>query len=312
LGIRFGQGGLGFKEVWCSVAYMITLRYQFTRELVLRGMAPKTQEAYIRVIYGLAKHYHQPPDQLGEEQLKEYLYYLAQERELSASSLNVAVSGMRAFYDWVLHRDCAELWRAMPRVRKSVRRPQVWDVSEVEKLITVGCRHPKHRVFLMTIYGAGLRLGEACRLEPRHIDSARMQIRVEQGKGRKDRYTLLSSRLLEELRAYWRLCRPGRWLFPASRDASQPMDENMGQKIYYAAVKRAGLPNKGGIHCLRHSFATHLLESGVEITIVQRLLGHNALCVTANYLHVRRERLAQIQSPLQLLDLDGVKKAVQS
>jgi len=291
---------------------MTTLRQNFIRELVIRGMSPRTVDAYVKAMAGLAKHYHQSPEQLSDEQLKDYLLYLTQERKLAASSLNVAVSGMRAFYDWVLQRPNCGLWRALPRVRKAVRRPQVFDVSEVERLLTVGCVHPKHRAFLMTVYGAGLRLGEACRLEPRHIDSARMQIRVEQGKGRKDRYTLLSPRLLQELRAYWRMFRPERWLFPASRDASQPMDESMGQKIYYGAVARAGLPNKGGIHCLRHSFATHLLESGVEITIVQRLLGHNSLSVTANYLHVRRERLAQVQSPLQLLDLDRAKQAAQS
>jgi site-specific recombinase XerD len=261
---------------------------------------------------GLTKHYHQPPDQLSDDQLKDYLLYLAQERKLAASSLNVAVSGMRAFYDWVLQRPDCGLWRALPRVRKSTHRPQVLDGREVERLLMVGCVHPKHRAFLMTVYGAGLRLGEACRLEPRHLDSARMQIRVEQGKGRKDRYTLLSPRLLQELRAYWRMFQPKRWLFPASHDASRPMDERTGQKIYYTAVARAGLPRKGGIHSLRHSFATHLLESGVEITIVQRLLGHNSLSVTANYLHVRRERLAQVQSPLQLLDLDRAKQAAQS
>jgi site-specific recombinase XerD len=219
---------------------------------------------------------------------------------------------MRAFYDWVLQRPDCGLWRALPRVRKSTHRPQVLDGREVERLLMVGCVHPKHRAFLMTVYGAGLRLGEACRLEPRHLDSARMQIRVEQGKGRKDRYTLLSPRLLQELRAYWRMFQPKRWLFPASHDPSRPMDERTGQKIYYTAVARAGLPRKGGIHSLRHSFATHLLESGVEITIVQRLLGHNSLSVTANYLHVRRERLAQVQSPLQLLDLDRAKQAAQS
>jgi len=199
----------------------------------------------------------------------------------------------------------------LPRVRKSIRRPQVYDMTEIERLLTVGCRHPKHRAFLMAVYGAGLRLGEACRLEPCHIDSARMQIRVEQGKGRKDRYTLLSGRLLEELRAYWRMFQPGRWLFPSSHDAQKPMPGNTGQRIFTQAVARAGLPGKGGIHSLRHSFATHLLESGVEITIVQRLLGHNTLSVTANYLHVRRERLAQVQSPLQLLDLDRAKEVVQ-
>jgi integrase/recombinase XerD len=275
-------------------------------------MSPRTVDAYVKAIAGLAQHYHQSPDQLSDEQLKEYLLYLTQERKLAPGSLNVAVSGMRAFYDWVLQRPNCGLWRALPRVRKAVRRPQVWDVSEVERLLRVGCVHPKHRAFLMTVYGAGLRLGEACRLEPRHIDSARMQIRVEQGKGRKDRYTLLSPRLLQELRGYWRMFQPGQWLFPATRTPSQPMAGNTGQKIYYAAVARAGLPDKGGIHCLRHSFATHLLESGVEITIVQRLLGHNALSVTANYLHVRRERLAQVQSPLQLLDLDRAQPAAQN
>lgn len=275
-------------------------------------MSPRTNDSYIGVIHALAKHYHQAPDKLSDEQLKEYLYYLANERKLAPSSLNVAVSGMRAFYDWVLQRPCAELWRVMPRVRKAVRRPQVFDVTEVEKLLTVGCVHPKHRTFLMVVYGAGLRLGEACRLELRHIDSARMQIRVEQGKGRKDRYTLLSPRLLQELRSYWRMFRPERWLFPSSRQPDKPMPGATGQRIFTAAVQRAGLPGKGGIHSLRHSFATHLLESGVEITIVQRLLGHNSMSVTANYLHVRRERLAQVQSPLQLLDLDGAKRALQS
>ncbi len=133
-------------------------------------------------------------------------------------------------------------------------------------------------------------------------------IRVEQGKGRKDRYTLLSPRLLEELKAYWQCFRPEHWLFPASNDPRLPMDERVGQKIFYGAVKRAGLPRRGGIHSLRHSFATHLLESGVEITVVQRLLGHTSLSTTSNYLHVRQERLAQIKSPLQLLDLGQIPK----
>jgi site-specific recombinase XerD len=271
-------------------------------------MAPVTVRSYVGVMAGLAKYYHQPPDQITNEQIKAYLYYLAQERKLAASTLNVVVSAMRGFYGWVLHRDAVELWRMMPRIRKSVHRPQVYDVSEVEKLLTVGCRHPKHRVFLMTVYGGGLRVGEACHLMPRHIDGARMQIRVEQGKGRKDRYTLLSPRLLEELRSYWRMFRPGIYLFPRRFDPTRPMDPKHGQKIFYWAVTRASLPDRGGIHCLRHSFATHLLESGVEITVVQRLLGHNSLATTATYLHVRRERLAQVQSPLQLLDLDQLKK----
>ena len=127
-----------------------------------------------------------------------------------------------------------------------------------------------------------------------------------QGKGRKDRYTLLSPKLLAELRGYWQLYRPAPWLFPSARDAQQPFCDATAQHFFNAAVARAGLPRKGGIHCLRHSFATHLLEAGVEITVVQRLLGHSYLVTTAGYLHVRQERLAQIKSPLELIDLGAV------
>jgi site-specific recombinase XerD len=154
----------------------------------------------------------------------------------------------------------------------------------------------------MTLYGAGLRLDEACHLKFEHINRARMQIRVVQGKGRKDRYTILSPALLQELERYWRCCRPDHWLFPGA-NPQLPMEPRTGQKIFYTAVRRAGLPRRGGIHSLRHSFATHLLEAGVEITVVQRLLGHSNLSTTSNYLHVRQERLAQVKSPLQLLDL---------
>jgi integrase/recombinase XerD len=282
---------------------MTTLRQNFIRELVIRGTSPKTQEAYVRAVYCLAKHYRRPPDQLSDEELKNYLFYLADQRHFSASSLNQYVSAFRFFYAAVLQRSVEQVRQAMPRVYRAVRRPQVFSVQELERLFTVGCPYPKHRAFLMVVYGAGLRLSEACRLKAEHIHRYRMQIRVEQGKGRKDRYTLLSPKLLEELRAYWQCFRPQHWLFPASNNPELPMDERVGQKIFYGAVQRAGLPRKGGIHSLRHSFATHLLESGVEITVLQRLLGHSNLATTSNYLHVRQERLAQIQSPLQLLDL---------
>jgi integrase/recombinase XerD len=281
---------------------MTTLRQQFNRELVIRGMSPKTQEAYVRAVRDLALHYHKTPDLVSDEEIKNYLLYLVQEKHLAPSSVNVAVSGMRCFYDLVLHRSCEHLGQVLPRSLKAIRRPQVYSIEELERLFTIGCVHPKHRVFLMTVYGGGLRLGEACRLQACHLDSARMQIRVEAGKGRKDRYTLLSPRLLEELRQYHRMFRPKEWLF-FGRDQSQPMPSATGQKIFYLARERAQLPDKGGIHSLRHSFATHLIESGVEITVVQRLLGHSSLSTTSVYLHVRQERLAQIQSPLQLLQL---------
>ena len=291
---------------------MTTLRQNFIRELVIRGTSPRTQEAYVRAVYCLAKHYRKSPDLLSDEELKNYVFYLARERKLSASSLNQYVSAFRFFYEKLLQRSMDQVRRAVPRVNRAIRRPQVFSVQELERLFTVGCPYPKHRAFLMVLYGAGLRLSEACRLKAEHIHRSRMQIRVEQGKGRKDRYTLLSPKLLEELNAYWKCFRPQHWLFPASSNPQLPMDERVGQKVFYGAVKRAGLQRHGGIHSLRHSFATHLLESGVEITVVQRLLGHSSLATTSGYLHVRQERLAQIQSPLQLLDLSRLGTGPQS
>jgi site-specific recombinase XerD len=203
----------------------------------------------------------------------------------------------------VLGRPVDQVVRVLPRVRQVVKRPRVFAITELERLFTIGCPHPRHRAFLMTVYGAGLRLNEACHLKPEHIDSQRQQIRVVQGKGNKDRYTLLSARLLGELRSYWKWCRPKEWLFPSSADPAKPMVDITAQRIFNRAVERARLPDKGGIHSLRHSFATHLLEAGVEITVVQRLLGHSSLSTTTTYLHVRQERLSQIGGPLELLDL---------
>ncbi len=276
---------------------------------MLRGYSERTQEAYVQQVYQLARHFRQAPDQLANEQVRAYLFYLARERKLAPSSINQAVMACRFLYERVLHREVEALRQALPFTRKPILRPQVYSPAELERLFTVGCPHPKHRAFLMTVYGAGLRLNEACHLKPEHLDAARQQIRIVQGKGRKDRYTLFSPRLLQELRAYWRLFRPQHWLFPATRSPERPLGDATGQRIYYHAVQRAGLRRKGGIHALRHSFATHLLEAGVEITVVQRLLGHAHLNTTSTYLHVRQERLAQIAGPLQLLDLSNLPPA---
>jgi site-specific recombinase XerD len=285
---------------------MTPLRQQLIQELVLRGMAERTQEAYIHHVYHLAKYYRLAPDQLSDEQVRQYLFDLADQRKLSRSTINQAVNAFRFFYEHVVHREVEALRRALPHGRKTTRRPQVFSIEELEKLFTVGAVHPKHRAFLMTVYGAGLRLNEACHLKFEHLDRARKQIRVEQGKGKKDRYTLLSPRLLAELEQYWRVCRPRHWLFPSPRDPQRPLLDGTAQRMYYAAVRRAGLRRKGGLHALRHSFATHLLEAGVEITVLQRLLGHASLSTTTGYLHVRQERLAQIAGPLELLDLSSV------
>jgi integrase/recombinase XerD len=282
---------------------MSKLRQQLIQELVLRGCSPRTQEAYVSAVYHLAKYYRRSPDQISDPEVRAYLLYLAQTRKLAASSRNQATSALRFFYATVLGRPVDQVARVLPRVRQVVKRPQVFAITELERLFTIGCPQPRNRAFLMTVYGAGLRLNEACHLKPEHIDGQRQQIRVVQGKGNKDRYTLLSPRLLEELRRYWKCFRPKEWLFASSADPAKPMVDATAQRIFNRAVERARLPEKGGIHSLRHSFATHLLEAGVEITIVQRLLGHSSLSTTSTYLHVRQERLSQIGGPLELLDL---------
>jgi site-specific recombinase XerD len=153
----------------------------------------------------------------------------------------------------------------------------------------------------MTVYGAGLRLNEACHLRPEHIDRSAGQIRVEQGKGRKDRYTALPESVLRELESYWRACRPQGWLFPSTRNPSQPMPDGTAQKIFYDAVARARLQDKGGIHSLRHSFATHWIEAGIPLFVLKRMLGHTSLSTTAKYVHLSREFLTSIKSPLDTL-----------
>jgi site-specific recombinase XerD len=282
---------------------MTPLRKQLIDELVLRGYAEKTKEAYVHAVASLAAYYGRSPDQIADQEARSYLLHLHTATGKAASTLNVAVSGLRFFYKFVLRREFYHIERAMPRVQKAKRRPKAYSKAEIERLLNTGCAQPKHRAFLMTVYGAGLRLNEACHLRPEHIDRGNGQIRVEQGKGRKDRYTILPQRLLRELEDYWRMYRPsGRWLFPSSRCPQEPMPDGTAQKFFYQAVKRAGLPDRGGIHCLRHSFATHWLEAGLPLFVLKRMLGHTSLSTTSNYLHVSREHLATIKSPLDVQD----------
>ena len=280
---------------------MTALRQRLIEEITLRGYSPKTTEAYVHAVAELARYYHRAPDRLTDPEVRAYLLHLHLETGKAASTLNVAVSGLRFFYQRVLHRQFYHLERNLPRPRQPKRRPKAYSLREVRKLIDA-CTHPKHRAFLLTVYGAGLRLNEACHLRPEHIERESGVIRVEQGKGRKDRYTVLPEMVLRELETYWRLCRPPRpWLFPSSRHPDQPMSDGTAQKIFYAAVARAGLPDKGGIHCLRHSFATHWLEAGLPLFVLKRMLGHTSLSTTCKYVHLSPEFLAKVKSPLDTL-----------
>jgi|AntAceMinimDraft_12_1070368.scaffolds.fasta_scaffold45807_2 site-specific recombinase XerD len=273
------------------------LRTLMLNQMTLRYLAEKTKTAYISAVAGLAKFYMQSPDQLTEDQVQRYLLYLIEERKLAWSTCNVAFSAFRFLYTTVLKRPDGAF--SIPPRRKQKKLPYPLTVEETLRLITL-TRNPKHRALLMTVYSAGLRVSEVVHLKPWHIESSRRLIRVDQGKGNKDRYTHLSPRLIRELRSYWRLCRPTIWLFPG-RDKDRPMPVGSAQKIYYQAKERAGITRPGGIHTLRHCFATHQLESGCDIFVIKQMLGHSAIASTTRYLHISPERLRAVVSPLDSL-----------
>ena len=239
---------------------MTSLRQKLIDEIQLRGFSLHTQDSYVRCVTGLARFYHRSPDQIGDEEIKAYLLHLLREKKLAFSSLIVAVSGLRFFFGNILHRPTKEIEQALPRMKKPVLRPKLYSVQELERLFEWPGLNRKHRALFMTTYAAGLRVSEVCQLRVADLLSDRHQIHVVQGKGKKDRYTLLSPRLLVELRSYWRLYRPKDWLFPSPVYPDRHVTDDAAQRAFTEAVERAGLPDRGGIHSLRHSFATHLLE----------------------------------------------------
>ena len=279
---------------------MSALSQRMDNAMVLRGLADKTREAYLGSVRGLAKYYHRRPDELTDQDVQAYLLYLIKERKLAPSSCNVAVNGLRFFFLKTLSHSATEF--DIPTARRPRKLPELLSRAEIAQLFAVTL-NPKARAVLALAYGAGLRVSEITHLLIRHIDSDQMSIRVEQGKGNKDRYTLLSERLLYELRCYWQHCHPrGDYLFP-HRDGQHPMHPTTAQKLYYKAKAQAGITKQVGIHGLRHAFATHLLEGGADIHTIQRLLGHRSITTTLIYFHLARSHLTATDSPLELLDL---------
>ena len=210
---------------------------------------------------GLARYYQRSPDQISDAEVQTYLLHLIRERKRAWSTCNIAVHGLRFFYHVTLKRDRTTF--TIPASRQPAKVPHILSTDDVRRILAATA-NPKHHVMLATTYAAGLRVNELVHLRVTDIDSARMTIRVEQGKGAKDRYTLLSVRLLDELRTYWHQDRPRTWLF-AARGADRPLDPSGIQRAYTAAKRRAGITKPGGIHGLRHAFATHLLEAGVDV-----------------------------------------------
>lgn len=284
---------------------MGVLRQRMEQDLVVRGRAERTREAYLHAVAELARYYRRPPDQLTDREVQRYLLYLIQERKLAWSSCRQAVCALRFFYEITLGRPRATFRVPLPTGAQKL--PEILSREEVARLLAATTTL-KHRVLLMTTYAGGLRVSEVVHLRISDIDSQRMVIRVEQGKGRKDRYTLLSSRLLDALRQYVRVYRPTPWLFPQRR-AAVPMDAASALRIYHLAKARAGIRKVGGIHALRHAFATHLVESGTDLATLQTLLGHSCIKTTMRYVQLSRGQVTERVSPLDQLPLDALAPA---
>ena len=279
---------------------MTQLRDRMIRQMQLHRLADKTQKSYLWHVKALARYYHTPPDRLSPCQIQDYLHHLLVERQLAWSTCNQAMAGFVFFYLKVLSWPRVSL-KLPPRKRQS-KLPEVWPQAELLRLFEAP-RYLKHRVLLMTIYAAGLRVSEAVQLTADDLNVDRMTLRVHQGKGHKDRDTLLSSQLLDRLRDYWRQCRRGtcsRLMFPGS-DESRPFAISSAQRMYQRACAAIDNSRRGGIHSLRHSFATHLLEAGVNIRVIQHLMGHASINTTTRYLQLRRGHLEAVRSPLDLL-----------
>ena len=278
---------------------MTKLRLRLINRLKIRNYSHKTIESYVHAVASLAHYYGRSPERITCEEIQAYLLHLMEKRKLAWSSVNVAFSAFRFFYIHIL--GWKETYFTIGPRKTPRALPTLLSKEELERLFE--CANTlKRRVLLMTTYSAGLRVGEVVRLNLCHIESSRMMIRVEGGKGRKDRYTVLSDRLLDELRGYYRAYRPKVWLFPGKRNPQAYLSVDAAQRAFYAARDKAGLTDKcRGIHTLRHCLGTHLLEAGVDLATIQRLMGHSSLLTTMKYLHITQQHLGAVRSPLDLI-----------
>ena len=277
---------------------MTPLRHRMLADMQIRNLSPHTQTAYLRQVALFARQFGKSPAALGREEVRAYLVYLTTDKKLAPSSVLVATAALRFLYRVTLQRN----WRfdeVIPAPKKPRTLPVVLSPEEVVQFLdSVPSRH--HRAILTTCYATGLRISEAVRLTLSAIDSARMVIRVEQGKGQQDRYVMLSPKLLAILRDWWRVKRPPHWLFPGDRPG-QPMSERLVQEACQRARRRSGIPKPITPHSFRHAFAVHWLEAGTDLRTIQLLLGHRGLATTARYLQIATSRVCATTSPLDLL-----------
>jgi len=265
---------------------MTALRQRYIEDLQLRGLSPRTQEAYVRVVRKLAEHYGKSPDVLTEEELRQYLLYLKNEKHAARNTCTLALCSLKFFYQQTLKRDWPVLDFVRPAREKKL--PVVFSVEEVQQIL--GCvRKARYRACLSTIYACGLRLLEGVQLPVADVDGARMVIHVRHGKGGQDRYVPLPRRTLELLREYWSSHRDPVWMFPGMTPGGGPMCATGVQRAFKAALAESGVHKPASVHTLRHSWATHLLEAGVNLRLIQIYLGHRSPTTTALYTHLTRK-----------------------
>lgn len=283
---------------------MTPLRRQMIEEMQLRGYAQSTIDGYVHVVAQLARHYRRSPDQLAEDEVRRYLLYLKLDKKIARGSFSVALGGLRFFYQRVLGRDCKSLEIAKPRSEKKLpvvlSRDEVWRVLDAVRIDV-------YRVCLTTIYACGLRLMEGAGLQIPDVDSARGVLHVR-GKRGKEREVPVPAATVQLLRDHWRTHRSATWLFPATRLGSQncaaaggPITGESLQSAFRSAVEKSGLHKRAHVHTLRHSYATHLLEDGVNLRLIQEYLGHSSLRTTAIYTHLTREIRDAARDPINRL-----------
>lgn len=278
---------------------MTPLRQKMINDMKLRRFSDDTQKLYLYAVEDLAKYYNRSPDQINEEEVYEYLLFLQETKKLKWSSCNCMAAGLNFFYKNTLRYENTKF--KIPRRKHTRQLPTIFSRSELLQLFDA-TDNLRDRMMLITAYSAGLRVSELVSLRPEHIETKRNLIRVEQGKGNKDRYTLLSEKLVKELRIYWRRYHPKEYLFYPQGNPHKPLGKNRAWKIFDAAKKKAGLKRGRGIHSLRHSFATHLLEDGVDLYSIKTFLGHTSISTTMIYLRLTDNRIKEIKSPFDMYD----------
>jgi integrase/recombinase XerD len=277
---------------------MTALRNRMVEDMKIRNLALNTQTSYLQQVSLFARHFGKSPDALGREDIRAYQLYLTQEKKLSAKSITIAVSALRFLYKVTLRREW-KLEDIIPAPKTPQKLPVILSPEEVVQFL--GCvRENNHRTILTCCYAAGLRISEAIALQATHIDSGRMVIRVEQGKGQKDRYVMLSPKLLEILRDWWRQERPQLWLFPGGIPG-QHITKDAVERVCQQTHQRCRIAKPITPHSLRHAFAVHLLEHGTDLRTIQLLLGHRSLATTARYLRIATTKVCSTTSPLDLL-----------